>query len=128
MTDGVNTTGKIDPITAAAAAKALDIKVHAIAVGRPGGAGLADGGLEGNELDEATLQQIAELTGGGFFRATDGDELKRVYDEIDKLETSKIRVRSFTRFQELWGWLLFAGGALLISEVVLSHTVFRRIP
>ena len=135
LTDGVNTTGEIDPITAAAAAKALDMKIHTIAVGRPGAVGAsgealegADGSQEGDELDEATLQKIAELTGGGFFRATDGDELKRVYDEIDKLETSKIRVRSFTRFQELWGWLLFAGGALLVFEVLLSHTVFRRIP
>ena len=135
LTDGVNTTGEIDPITAAAAAKALDIKVHTIAVGRPRSAGVAEAGEEGDggpregyELDEATLRKIAELTGGMFFRATDGDGLRRVYDEIDKLETSRIRVRSFTRFQELWGWLLFAGGALLISEVLLSHTVFRRIP
>ncbi len=135
LTDGVNTTGEIDPITAAAAAKALGIKVYTIAVGRPGAVGVAEEGLEGDgapqegsEVDEATLRQIAELTGGGFFRATDGDELRRVYDEIDKLETSKIRVRSFTRFQELWGWLLFAGGALLITEVLLSLTVFRRIP
>ena len=135
LTDGVNTTGEIDPITAAAAAKALDIKVHTIAVGRPGAVGGGEaaaegegGPQEGYELDEETLRKIAEITGGMFFRATDGEELKRVYIEIDKLETSKIRVRSFTRFQELWGWLLFVGGGLLISEVILSHTVFRRIP
>ena len=135
LTDGVNTTGEIDPITAAAAAKALDIKVYTIAVGRPGAVDVAaerpeaDGApQEGSGVDEATLQLIAELTGGGFFRATDGEELRRVYDEIDKLETSKIRVRSFSRFQELWGWLLFAGGALLTTEVLLSVTVFRRIP
>ena len=133
LTDGVNTTGQIDPITAAAAAKALDIKIHTIAVGRPGAVGVGEAAMEGGpqegyELDEETLRKIAEITGGMFFRATDGDELKRVYIEIDKLETSKIRVRSFTRFQELWGWLLFVGGGLLISEVILSHTVFRRIP
>ena len=133
LTDGVNTTGQIDPITAAAAAKALDIKIHTIAVGRPGAVGVGEAAMEGGpqegyELDEETLRKIAEITGGMFFRATDGEELKRVYIEIDKLETSKIRVRSFTRFQELWGWLLFVGGGLLISEVILSHTVFRRIP
>ena len=135
LTDGVNTTGEIDPITAAAAAKALDIKIHTIAVGRPDAVGVGEaaaegegGPQEGYELDEETLRKIAEITGGMFFRATDGEELKRVYIEIDKLETSKIRVRSFTRFQELWGWLLFVGGGLLISEVILSHTVFRRIP
>ena len=109
--------------------------MHTIAVGRPRAERVADAGAEGDggpqeeyELDEATLRKIAELTGGMFFRATDGDDLKRVYVEIDKLETSKIRVRSFTRFQELWGWLLFVGGGLLMSEVILSHTVFRRIP
>lgn len=135
LTDGVNTTGEVDPLTAAGAVQALDIKVHAVGIGRPGLVPVPQTGpsgtaiiLEESELDEETLRRIAEATGGSFFQATDAGSLQQIYDEINTLERSQIEVRTFTRFQELALWFLAPALAILVLELFLRNTLFRKIP
>lgn len=135
LTDGVNNAGQIDPITAAEAAKALDIKVYTIGAAKPGPVPFPHQGLLGprvvmqeSVLDEETLQQIADITGGLYFRATDTDGLEEIYGQINELEKSQIEVRTYTRYQELAYLFLIPAVLLLILEKVLRHTVLRKIP
>jgi Ca-activated chloride channel family protein len=135
LTDGANNSGEIDPVTAAIAIEALGIKVHTIGAGRPGRVLVPRRGFFGtqsvfqeSDLDEDTLTEIAETTGGQYFRATDTAGLRQVYDEIDSLERSEIDVQIFTRYTELAGWLLVPGLILLVLELMLRNTALRRIP
>ena len=79
-------------------------------------------------LDEETLQEIADITNARFYRATDEAGLRGIYAEIDALEKSEVEVQHFTRYRELMGWFLIPALALLLIEIVLSQTVFRKIP
>ena len=80
------------------------------------------------DIDEETLTQIADLTDGQYFRATDRQSLEKIFAEIDKLEKTKIEVKQFTRYRELFvGWLVTALG-LVFVETVLANTKFRKIP
>jgi Ca-activated chloride channel family protein len=81
-----------------------------------------------SELDEATLQEIAEITGGRYFRAEDTAGLKEIYEEIDSLEKSQIEVERFTRYQELMAWLLVPALGLVAGEMALRKTIFRKLP
>jgi len=136
LTDGVNNSGEIDPLTAAQAAEALGIKVYTIGMGRPGQVPVPVKDLFGNEqviyqestLDEAMLQQIAELTGGRYYRAEDTGGLKQIYEEINGLEKSQVEVERHTRYQELMAWLLIPALGLVTSEMALRKTVFRALP
>lgn len=135
LTDGVNNSGQIDPLTAAEAAKALGIKVYTIGAGRPGLVPIPQQSLFGqqlvmseSELDEETLTRIAEITGGRYYRAEDSAGLRQVYEEIDALEKSDVEVRTFSRHQELAGWFLLPALLLLIAELVLDRTILRRLP
>ena len=136
LTDGVNNSGQIDPLTAAEAANALGIKVYTIGAGRPGSVpvpiqdafGRQQVVMQQSVLDETTLKNIAEKTGGLFFRAQDTEGLQQVYDQINQLEVSPVEIHSFSRFQELEGGLLIVALALLLGEKVLSHTLLRTIP
>ena len=135
LTDGANNSGEIDPETAAIAANALGIKVYAIGVGRPGQVLMPLRDRFGerlvsreSELDEDALRQIAATTGGRYFRATDTEGLRQVYDEIDGLEKSQVEVRVFSRFQELAGWLVVPAILLLLLELTLRHSLLRRLP
>jgi Ca-activated chloride channel family protein len=135
LTDGVNNAGQIDPLTAAEAAKTLGIKVYTIGMGRPGQVPVPQQTLFGeqvvlaeSQVDEATLQQIADTTGGKFFRAYDTQELVQVYDEINRLEKSDIEFQTFHRYQELAAWLLVPAILLLLAELVLRKTLLRQIP
>jgi Ca-activated chloride channel family protein len=136
LTDGVNNAGEIDPQTAAEAAKALGIKVYTIGMGRPGQVPVPVVDLFGREqivygesqVDEVTLQEIAEITGGRYFRAEDSAGLKQIYDEIDALEQSQVEVERYTRYRELMGWLLLPALGLVVSEMFLRKTVFRKLP
>ena len=136
LTDGVNNAGEIDPLTAAEAAKALGIRVYTIGMGRPGQVPVPVVDLFGREqivyqesaLDEATLQEIASITDGQYYRAEDTADLRQIYDEIDSLEKSQVEVERFTRYQELMGWLLIPALGLVVSEMVLRKTVFRKLP
>lgn len=124
LTDGVNNAGQIDPLTAAEAARALGIKVYTIGAGRVGSFFSDDQ----NRLDEATLQQIANITGALYFRAEDRNGLAQVYDEINALERSDIEIQVFTRYEELMGWLVLPGLLLLLLEFGLRQTVLRVLP
>lgn len=135
LTDGVNNAGQIDPLTAAQAAKTLGIKVYTIAAGRTGEVPVPQRDLFGERIvmmesviDEPTLMEIAEITGGLFFRAEDADGLRQIYDEINELEKSEIEIRTFNRYTELAKWFLIPGLLLLIVEMLLGHTALRRLP
>ncbi len=132
LTDGANNSGQIDPMTAAEIAQALDIRVYTIGAARPGPAPLPfpDGRVEyrDSEIDEETLQDIADLTGGLYFRAEDTRGLRQIYDRINELERSDIQVRTFTRYEELLMWFVIPAVVLLIFEVLLRYTILRRLP
>ncbi len=128
LTDGENNAGKIDPLKAAEAARALGIKVYTIGVGSnssqigPFGMRLDAG------LDETTLKQIAELTGGVYFRATDEEKLSEIYEQIDKLEKSKIEATQFDNFNDLVHWFAVPALLLLLLEAALRSTRFVLVP
>lgn len=132
LTDGANNSGQIDPMTAAEIAKALNIRVYTIGAARPGPAALPfpDGRIEyrDSEIDEETLRQIADLTGGLYFRAEDADGLQEIYNTINELERSQVEVRTFTRYTELALWFIFPAVFLIGIEMLLRRTVLRTIP
>ena len=124
LTDGVNNSGQLDPITVATAAEALDIKLYTI------GVGTTESGAteEESPLDEETLQEIADITGAKYYRATDTEGLRGIYAEINALEKTEVEVLVFTRYREVLAWFLVPALLLILLEVLLSRTVFRRIP
>jgi Ca-activated chloride channel family protein len=135
LTDGVNNAGEVDPLTAAQIAKTFGIRIYTIGVGTIGNAPYpfqTPYGIRYQmvpvEIDEGILQQIASMTNGKYFRATNNRKLEDIYKEIDKLEKSKIEVTSYRNAKELfYGWL--SGGlVLLLFEVGLGRTIFRKIP
>lgn len=128
LTDGENNAGKIDPIKASEAAKALGVRVYTIGVGsQQTGIGMFGMAMEAS-IDEPTLKQMAEMTGGLYFRATDNDKLSQIYQEIDKLEKSNIESTQYDNFNELFPYLLIPAFLLLMLEFVLRNTRFIRIP
>jgi Ca-activated chloride channel homolog len=136
MTDGQNNAGKIPPLTAAEAAEALQIKVYTIGVGTRGMApmpyldvfGRKRYRSEAVDIDEDTLKAIADKTRGKYYRADSSETLKAIYDEIDKLETTEREMKRYVRVEELFPWAVVPGFALLLLEILLSHTIWRRLP
>lgn len=136
LTDGRNNAGKISPLTSADAASALDIKVYTIGAGTKGLAPYPAKDFFGNtvykpvkiEIDEEVLMKIAEKTGAQYFRATDTESLRDIYEEIDKLEKTPIEERGYIQYNELFSSFLIPGLCLLLAEVVFKNTVLRRIP
>ncbi len=136
LTDGVNNSGQIAPLTAADIAQSLGIRVYTIGVGTMGTAPYPMLDMWGNisfqpmkvEIDEAVLQQIAEKTGGQYFRATDKETLEAIYDEINDLETSKVEVENFTRYEERFAPFALLALGLLLIEFLLKNLYLRRIP
>ncbi|MBI1807841.1 MAG: VWA domain-containing protein [Ignavibacteria bacterium] len=135
LTDGVNNRGFIDPLTASGIAQSFGIRVYTIGVGTQGTAPYpvqTPFGVQYQnmpvEIDEELLQKIADQTGGKYFRATDNRKLKAIYDEIDRLEKTKIEVTQFRRHkEEFYSAGIFAGMFLLL-ELLLSQTIFRKTP
>jgi Ca-activated chloride channel family protein len=132
LTDGANNSGQIDPMTAAQIAKALDIRVYTIGAARPGPAALPfpDGRIEyrDSEIDEETLKDIADATGGLYFRAEDEVGLLEIYNTINELERSQVEVRTFTRYTELAVWFILPAVFLLVLEALLRRTLLKKIP
>ncbi len=135
LTDGVNNVDDLSPIDAAKAAAALGIKIYTIGAGRPGLVDIPlDTGFgvryvqQESEIDEDALREIASITGGQFYRAKDETTLKEIYDQISKLEKTKIEVQRFYRYNELFGQFLLVGLGLLLAELALSKTVLGGIP
>jgi Ca-activated chloride channel family protein len=136
LTDGVNNAGKITPLEAAEVAAALGVKIYTIGAGTKGLAPYPVQNLFGQtvyqqvkiEIDEDTLKAIAQKTGGEYFRATDTDSLKSIYERIDKLEKVKFEESSYRQVDELFDRVLLLALAILLIEVILARTVFLRIP
>jgi Ca-activated chloride channel family protein len=138
MTDGVNNAGKVSPLTAAEAAQALAVKVYTIGVGTRGQAPVPTGRnpftgekmyqMQPVDIDEETLTQIAERTEGKYFRADNAERFEAIYAEIDKLEKTEADVKKYAQHQELFGWILPPALGLLLLEVLLLNTVWRRLP
>ena len=136
MTDGQSNAGKIDPLTAAEAAKALGVKCYTIGVGTRGQAPMPATDMFGRrgyqmvpvDIDEDTLTKIADMTGGKDFRADTADNFSRIYDESDKLEKTEADVKKFAQHTELFAWLIAMGIVLLTAEIALGQTVLRRLP
>lgn len=135
LTDGVNNRGEIDPITAAKIAATYRLRVYTVGVGAQGEAPYpveTPFGIQRRlipvDLDEKTLTAVADMTSGKYYRATDNRKLKSIYKEIDQLERTKIELTAYKRYSELfYGWL-GAGLLALLLEVILSSTLFRKIP
>jgi Ca-activated chloride channel family protein len=127
LTDGVNNRGNTDPRTAARAAAAFGIKIYTIGVGSEGMAPVPVGrGLFGLryemrpvEIDDELLTEVAQSTGGRYFRARDAAALERITDEIDRLERSAVRTRTYVRYEELFRWPLAASVVMLVGELLL---------
>jgi len=127
MTDGGNNAGKVDPLTAAKAARALGMKTYTIGLGNREIVQQM-GGSADDLPDEDLLQQIAQTTGGKFYRANNAEQLQQIYAEIDKQEKTEAVISKYTQFDELFAWLVSCGLALLLAELALGQTVFRRLP
>ena len=135
LTDGVNNKGEIDPITAAKIARTMKVKIYTIGVGTKGKAPFKVDDAFGTryrwmetEIDEESLQQIASLTDAKYYRAMDERKLKAIYEEIGKLEKTKIKTREYTQYNERCGYLLWPALGLLLLEIGMANTKFRRIP
>ncbi|MCK4630668.1 MAG: VWA domain-containing protein [Bacteroidales bacterium] len=135
MTDGVNNMGEIAPVTAAEIAQSFNIRVYTIGVGSRGMAPYPVQTPYGRqyrnmevEIDEEVLKDIAEITNGKYFRATDNDQLKQIYQEIDKLEKSKIDVKEFRKKSEEYLLFIIIAGVLLFIEVLVRNTLLKGLP
>ena len=136
LTDGINNGGLLTPENAARAARALGVRVHAIGAGASGPVripfrderGTTRYVMEQSGIDEASLREIADTTGGRYFRAADYAALEGVYAEIDRMEKTRIDVREYTRFNEWFGPFAILGLILLALEKVLALTRLGRLP
>jgi Ca-activated chloride channel homolog len=136
MTDGQNNAGKIAPLIAAEAAQALKVKVYTIGVGTRGMAPMPvfiagrriGERMEPVDIDEVTLQKIADLTQGKYYRADNTARFQAIYAEIDKLEKTEKEIKKFAQHRELFAWAITPGLLLVLLETLLRHTVWRRLP
>jgi Ca-activated chloride channel family protein len=145
LTDGENNAGKIPPNTAAEAIKALGLHLFAIGAGINGVApvpvfdptnGRPVTDVAGNilyrnqrvEFNEAGLKEVAKIAGGQFFRATDTDSLENIYQSIDKMEKSTVSVKKYQQYRDLFPECLMAGAGILLVELLLSQTIWKKLP
>ena len=135
LTDGSNNRGDLSPMTAAEIAKSLGIRVYTIGVGTNGTAPYpmqVAGGVQyvsvPVEIDSKTLSSIAAATEGDFYRATNNRELQNIYKEIDKLEKSKLNVKKFSKRYEAYQPFALVAVLILLLEILLRITVFRKLP
>ncbi|MBQ7388318.1 MAG: VWA domain-containing protein [Paludibacteraceae bacterium] len=135
LTDGSNNAGDIAPLTAAEIAKTFGIRVYTIGVGTRGIAkfpyqtpmGVRYQDMQ-VDIDEDMLRQIAAMTGGSYFRATDNNKLKEIYAEIDEMEKTKIRVQEYSKKSEIYLPFALVAFLALLGEVVLKNTILRKLP
>ena len=135
LTDGRNNAGTLAPIQAAQTAKTFGIKIHTIGVGTKGKAPFLVNSIFGQryvyqevDIDETTLTEISEITGGQYFRATDLESLQNIYKQIDEMEKSEVKVIDHSEYKELFHYFLVPGLMFLLLEIGLSNTLLRRIP
>lgn len=136
LTDGVNNAGQIDPMTAAQIASDFGVRVYTVGVGSQGMAPFPTVNAWGQlsfvqarvEIDEEILQEISDMTGGRYFRATDNTKLAEIYAEINQLEKTEVEVENFTKYTEIYhGWLILALG-LFLAELLSRYIFLRQIP
>jgi Ca-activated chloride channel family protein len=133
LTDGMNNAGDVPPLVAAEAAETLGIKVYTIGAGTRGEAPMPVTDRFGRkrlmrvkvDIDDETLGQVAEQTGGRYFRATDTESLEKVYQEINSMETTTRNIKKFENYRELYSWLVFAALFFLAMELAMGR---RRLP
>ena len=133
LTDGMNNAGKVSPLTAAEAAETLGIKVYTIGAGTRGEAPMPVQDQFGRkrlmrvkvDIDEDSLSKVAEITGAKYFRATDTRSLEKIYEEINAMEATTRKIKHFSRYRELFAWLVAAALLLLAVELFFSR---RRLP
>ncbi|NNM95463.1 MAG: VWA domain-containing protein [Bacteroidia bacterium] len=137
LTDGVNNMGSVPPLTAAEIAKVFGIRVYTIGVGTMGKAMTPDAilpngqyhySLQDVQIDEDLLRQIAQMTGGKYFRATENESLTKIYGEIDKMEKSRITEKDYTEKSEVFLPFALAAALLLLLETVLKNTLLKTVP
>ena len=136
LTDGMNNSGYVDPSVATDMAKEYNIKVYTIGVGTNGMAKSPVSSAFGQimyamvqvEIDEALLKNISNETNGVYYRATDNEELKKIYDNIDKLEKTKIEVKVYRRYSEEFRKFVIIAALLLLLTFILENTILRKIP
>ncbi|MBI3875543.1 MAG: VWA domain-containing protein [Verrucomicrobia bacterium] len=136
LTDGQSNMGKVPPLTAAEAAQAMGVKVYTVGIGTHGTAPWPRKDAFGRrvylqlpvDIDEDALKEIAQKTNGRYYRATTFDALKSIYAEIDRLEKTTVEVKKYQRFRELMQWPIAAGLAVLLLELALAHTIWRKLP
>lgn len=135
MTDGQNNAGKVPPLTAAEAAQALSVKVYTIGVGTRGMAPMPQIVFGQKryvqvpvDIDEDTLKAIADKTGGKYYRADSSDTLRSIYDEIDQLEKTEVEIKKYVQIDELFHWAVWPGLVLLLLEILLGQTLWRKLP
>ena len=135
-TDGQNNSGKIQPLLAADAAAALGIKIYTVGIGEQGQAPMPARDMFGRkvyqmvpvDVDETTLQQIADKTGGKYYRADNAERFRQIYAEIDKLEKTEAVINKFAQYDEWFPRVTIFGLVILLIEVVLGQTLLRRLP
>ena len=136
MTDGQNNAGTVPPLTAAEVAQTMKVKVYTIGVGTRGTAPMPYVNVFGQkeyqqvavDIDEETLTKMADRTGGKYFRADNSDNLRKIYAEIDRLEKTEMDVKKYRQYEELFAWAILAGLVVLLLEIILSQTVWRKLP
>ncbi len=136
LTDGRNNTGRISPETAANLAKTLNVKIYTIGAGTKGMAPYPSRDLFGNkiyqpvkiEIDDESLTQIAQETGGRYFRATDTENLRQIYDDIDKMEKTEIETPQYLEYKEFYPYFLIPALIGFLAELALANTRLRRLP
>lgn len=136
ITDGSNNAGNIDPITAAELAKTFGIKVYSICIGRGGMVPFPVNDplfgkryIQANvEIDEMVLKRISDITGGLYFRARDPRSLSEIYEKINNLEKTEIKVKEYRSYNELFSLFLVPALLILLLEIILSRTVLLKVP
>ena len=136
LSDGGNNAGRVAPATAAEAASALGIKIYTIGAGSQGPAPYPVQDAFGRtlyrnipaDLDEDTLKQLAAIGGGRYFAARNTRSMQEIFDQIDKLEKSKIEVTQFREYQDFFPWFVGASMVLLAAQMALSQSRWRRLP
>ncbi len=136
MTDGVNNAGKVPPLTAAEIAETLKVKIYTIGVGTRGTAPMPVTDPFGRkmyqqvpvDIDEETLTKVAERTGGKYYRADNAESFRKIYAEIDRLEKTEFEAKKFRQYEELCTWVILAGLFVLMLEIILTQTVWRKLP
>lgn len=135
LTDGVNNAGYIDPLMAASIAATYNVRIYVIGVGTKGKAPYPANTMFGTSyqyvdvvIDEPLMKKIAEKTGGTYFRAVDSENLRSVYQEIDKMEKTRIKVAQLTDMRDLFHFPLWFALIALLLELLLRYSVFRVFP